>query len=363
MSSDILRIIEGGLNNDKRKIINYATRLATQARADGDEEFAKCIMERIESTYSRSAATADAIRMIPFDIDSKMQMVQVVPEDSTRTEIILSHMVEKQVNDFINIICHSDELELAGVNVNKTLLLYGAPGCGKTSIAHYISEKTKLPLVVARLDGLVSSLLGSTAKNIRRIFNYASSIPCILFLDEFDAIAKARDDNHELGELKRVINSLLQNIDELPSSCVLVAATNYPELLDKAVWRRFLTKVEVDMPSENNRLKIIVSQLKGFESSFASDSSKMKALSDLMSNMSPSDMATLFTKVKVNCIIQGTRNIEFEPVLASIYENGDYSASVDDYVRFLNKHGVTQMAISKMLEISLRKIRNILNEK
>lgn len=363
MSNDILRIIEGGLNNDKRKIINYATRLATQARADGDEEFAKCIMERIESTYSQSAATADAIRMIPFDIDSKMQMVQVVPEDSTRTEIILSDMVEKQVNDFINIICHSEELELAGVNVNKTLLLYGAPGCGKTSIAHYISEKTKLPLVVARLDGLVSSLLGSTAKNIRRIFNYASSIPCILFLDEFDAIAKARDDNHELGELKRVINSLLQNIDELPSSCVLVAATNYPELLDKAVWRRFLTKVEVGMPSENNRLKIIVSQLKGFESSFASDSSKMKALSDLMSNMSPSDMATLFTKVKVNCIIQGTRNIEFEPVLASIYENGGYNASVDDYVRFLNKHGVTQVTISKMLEISLRQIRNILNEK
>ena len=99
MSNDILRIIEGGLNNDKRKIINYATRLATQARADGDEEFAKCIMERIESTYSQSAATADAIRMIPFDIDSKMQMVQVVPEDSTRTEIILSDMVEKQVND------------------------------------------------------------------------------------------------------------------------------------------------------------------------------------------------------------------------------------------------------------------------
>lgn len=80
-------------------------------------------------------------------------------------------------------------------------------------------------------------------------------MPCILFLDEFDAIAKARDDNHELGELKRVINSLLQNIDSMPTSCVLIAATNHPELLDKAVWRRFTTKIEVGMPDDEARKK------------------------------------------------------------------------------------------------------------
>ncbi|MBV3966614.1 ATP-binding protein, partial [Bacteroides fragilis] len=108
----------------------------------------------------------------------------------------------------------------AGLNIRKSLLLYGAPGCGKTSIAHYISEKTGLPLVVSRLDAIVSSLLGSTAKNLSRIFSYVNSMPCILLLDEFDALAKARDDNHELGELKRVINSLLQNIDSMSPSTV-----------------------------------------------------------------------------------------------------------------------------------------------
>ena len=96
-------------------------------------------------------------------------------------------------------------------------MLYGVPGCGKSTVAKYIAQQIGLPLVIARLDALVSSLLGSTSKNIRKVFDFADSRPCILFLDEFDAIAKARDDQHELGELKRVINSLLQNIDSLSS--------------------------------------------------------------------------------------------------------------------------------------------------
>ena len=195
MTTDILRIIEGGLSNDKRKIITYSIRLAKRIQAEGDTQFAKCIMEQVQNYGSQKVTTADAMRMIPIDPDSKLQIVEIYPDDKTRTNIILSDAVGRQVYEFINIVKHADDLETAGLMMPKTMLLYGAPGCGKTSIAHYISEKTQLPLVVARLDGIVSSMLGSTAKNIRKIFSYATSMPCILFLDEFDAIAKARDDN------------------------------------------------------------------------------------------------------------------------------------------------------------------------
>ena len=131
--------------------------------------------------------------------------------------------------------------------------------------------------MVARLDGIVSSLLGSTAKNIRKIFDYASSIPCILFLDEFDAIAKARDDQHELGELKRVINSLLQNIDAMPSDHVLIAATNHAELLDNAIWRRFVQTVEIGLPEQTEIEEMIDIFSEPFTSELTTDPSRRKA--------------------------------------------------------------------------------------
>ena len=362
MSTDILRIIEGGLANDRRKIINYSTRLAEKARSEGNEQLARCIIERINASTSNSGATSDAIRMIPLDNDSRMQIVEVVPENKTRTTIILDDFVDKQIQEFINIVKHSAEIEMAGLSVNKTLLLYGAPGCGKTSIAHYISEQTNLPLVVARLDGLVSSLLGNTAKNIRKIFNYAASLPCILFLDEFDAIAKARNDNHELGELKRVINSLLQNIDELPSSCILIAATNHPELLDKAVWRRFLTRIEVGMPDATNRMKILKSHLENYDNSFCDDVVKMKIICDLMAKMSPSDISTVLTKLKLKGIITGNKQIEYEDILSEIFGFEGKQESQEAFMKYLHQYGVTQATIAKMLNLSLRQVRNVLVE-
>ncbi len=363
MTTDILRIIEGGLSNDKRKIISYSIRLAKRIQADGDAQFAKCILEQVQNYGTQRETTADAMRMIPIDPDSKLQIVEIYPDDKTRTNIILSDAVGRQVYEFIDIVKHTDDLEKAGLMMPKTMLLYGAPGCGKTSIAHYISEKAQLPLVVARLDGIVSSMLGSTAKNIRKIFSYATSMPCILFLDEFDAIAKARDDNHELGELKRVVNSLLQNIDSLPSSCVLVAATNHPELLDKAVWRRFITKIEICMPTDEDRMKIILDQIKDFEYSFKADNVRTKIINELMANFSPSDIVALFMKLKVKSIINKRKPIEYEDVLSAIFEFGGKNGSTDDFIKYLSLNGVNQTTISKMLNVSRRKVKNVLTGK
>lgn len=363
MTTDILRIIEGGLNNDKRKIISYSIRLAKRIQAEGDAQFAKCILERVQNYGTQRETTADAMRMIPIDTDSKLQIVEVYPDDKTRTNIILSDSVGRQVCEFIDIVKHTDDLEKAGLMMPKTMLLYGTPGCGKTSIAHYISEKTQLPLVVARLDGIVSSMLGSTAKNIRKIFSYATSMPCILFLDEFDAIAKARDDSHELGELKRVVNSLLQNIDSLPSSCVLIAATNHPELLDKAVWRRFITKIEISMPTDDDRMKIILDQISGFEYSFKADNVRTKIINELMTDFSPSDIVAMFMKLKVKSIINDHKPIEYEDVLSAIFEFGGKNESTDDFIRYLSQNGVNQTSISKMLNVSRRQVKNVLTEK
>lgn len=360
MNTEILRIIEGGLSNDRRKIFTYSKKLADRIAGEGEEALARCIRQILTSNEERNQILSDAMKMLPIDTDSRLQIVEVYPPDNERQDIVLSQSVNKQVSEFINIVNHRSDLEVAGVDIKKTLLLHGKPGCGKTSIAHYISEKTDLPLVVARLDGIVSSLLGSTAKNIRKIFEYAQSMPCILFLDEFDAIAKARDDQHELGELKRVINSLLQNIDAMNTNCVLIAATNHPELLDKAVWRRFVLTIEVGLPDKDLMSDLVRVFSAPFSCELNYDSQKMNSFVDSVSNLSPSDIKTIFDRAKVKSVIDGSEEIPLERLLTSVYELVVSDKSEESYVRFLNEHGMTQTAINRETGISLRKVKSYL---
>ena len=361
MQTEVLRIIEGGLMNDKRKILTYSTKLADRLEREGDKALSRCIRQKLQDGVPQNAAVADAMRMIPLDQDSRLQIVEVIPTDNERHKVVLTPEVDRQITYFINMVNHGSELELAGVDIKKTLLLHGSPGCGKTSIAHYISEQTGLPLVVARLDGIVSSLLGSTAKNIRKIFDYANSVPCILFLDEFDAIAKARNDQHELGELKRVINSLLQNIDAMQSDKVLIAATNHAEMLDDAIWRRFVQTVEVGLPGVAEIMEMIDIFSEPFVSEMTDDINRKRAFARSAEGLSPSDLRTVFDRAKVKCVIDGTKVIPIETLLHGVYYMKTKDKSEGDYVRFLSDYGMTQIAINKETGIGLRKIKTYLS--
>ena len=359
MNTEILRIIEGGLTNDKRKVISYSNRLADRLSQEGDPVFAACIRKKIEDTNVRSSVVADALRNAPLDLDSRLQIVEVIPPAESVNKIILNSLTQSQIEEFVNIVRNSSKLEVQGLDIPKTLILYGQPGCGKTSIAHYISNQTGLPLILARLDSLVSSLLGSTAKNIRKIFDYAGEFPSILFLDEFDAIAKARDDQKEIGELKRVINSLLQNMDAMPKHCVLIAATNHPELLDRAVWRRFLQKVEVKMPKDKELVDLIRLFCGEDQDKIADLILNTKGMINLFEEISPSDMKNLFDRAKVKGILEGQNDLSISHLLFSIYELQNGEKSEDEFILYLKSKGLTQRAINELTGISLRKIKSL----
>lgn len=359
MNTEILRIIEGGLANDKRKIISYSYRLADRLNQEGDVALASCIRKKLEDSNLRSGIVADALRNVPLDFDSRLQIVEVIPPEETIRNIVLAPLTKSQVEEFVNIVLNSSKLEMQGLDVPKTLILYGKPGCGKTSIAHYISYLTGLPLVLARLDSLVSSLLGSTAKNIRKIFDYVMGFPSILFLDEFDAIAKARDDQKELGELKRVINSLLQNMDAMPKHCVLIAATNHPELLDKAVWRRFLQKIEVGMPKSEELADLIRLFCGENQENVANLILSTKGLINIFEGMSPSDMKNIFDRAKVKAILSDKKEISISHLLLSAYEMQNGEKTEDEYIMYLKEKGLTQRSINDLTGISLRKIKSL----
>lgn len=358
MNTEILRIIEGGIANDKRKVVSYSYRLADRLYQEGNTMLASSIRKKIADSNNSSSIVADAIRNAPLDSDSRLQIVEVIPPVGSINNIVLDPLTQSQIEEFTNIVVNSSKLESKGLDIPKTLILYGQPGCGKTSIAHYISSLTGLPLVLARLDSLVSSLLGSTAKNIRKIFDYVKDFPCILLLDEFDAIAKARDDQKEIGELKRVINSLLQNIDSMPRHCVLIAATNHPELLDRAVWRRFLQKVEVGMPKKDEIIELIQLFAGANQKNFLELVLNTKGVLSIFEGLSPSDIKSLFDRLKIRSILSGEEELSVKHLLFSIYELQTGEKSENNYILYLKSKGLSQRSINKLTGISLRQIKN-----
>lgn len=174
--------------------------------------------------------------------------LQEVAVHRTFSDLILPDSVRKITDSFIEEQYRSDILRTYGLEPRHKVMLVGEPGTGKTSYAEALSDKLMLPLYVVRYDALIGSYLGETAMRLRQLFDFVSTRKCVLFFDEFDTIGKERGDAQELGEIKRVVSSLLLMTDSLPSYNIVLAASNHPELLDRAVWRRFQIRLELPMP-------------------------------------------------------------------------------------------------------------------
>jgi SpoVK/Ycf46/Vps4 family AAA+-type ATPase len=164
-------------------------------------------------------------------------------------ELILPLPVSEQVRQLVEEQLRADLLRAHGMQPRHRVLLSGPPGNGKTSVAEATAEALAVQFFTVRYDALVGSYLGETNTRLARLFDYARTVPCVLFFDEFDSIGKERGDVHETGEIKRVVSFLLMQIDHLPSYVVTVAATNHAELLDRAVWRRFQLRLAMPQPS------------------------------------------------------------------------------------------------------------------
>ncbi len=165
-------------------------------------------------------------------------------------DLILPAEAEKAIHELVEEQHRADLLRSHNLEPRNRVLLAGPPGNGKTSLAEAIAHALSVPLLVVRYETVIGSYLGETAQRIGQVFEQARSRQCVLFFDEFDAVGKERGDLHETGEIKRVVSSLLLQIDALPSYVVVVTASNHPELLDRAVWRRFQIRLELPMPKQ-----------------------------------------------------------------------------------------------------------------
>lgn len=215
-----------------------------------------------ESPSSASPLRKQAEVPLPVDLDSRLHLMRVEAEPMLDHEPIFSPGLASSLMQIVEERGNLQALSRAGLDPTRAALFLGPPGVGKTMAARWLARELKRPLLILDLAAVMSNLLGRTGGNLRHVLEYAKAIDCVLLLDELDAIAKRRDDQGEIGELKRLVTVLIQQIDDWPSSGILLAATNHPDLLDPAIWRRFELHVEFPLPDEGAIERFIEGQLR-----------------------------------------------------------------------------------------------------
>ena len=258
----IVELVKAGVTGNQESARVTAEAIAANERAKKHT----VVAERIDRALTAPARPTGAGSFKPGNLrvrDGSGGIQRRHPERPLAS-MFLPKAIRSACHELIEEQGRAQVLRAHGLEPRHRVLLVGPPGNGKTSLAESLAFELALPLFAVRYDAVVTSYLGETAQRLRRLFDYVRTEPCVLFFDEFDAIGKERGDLHETGEIKRVVTTLLLQLDDLPSYCVLVAATNHPELLDRATWRRFEIKLELGRPTGDQMTEYFAHRLREF---------------------------------------------------------------------------------------------------
>lgn len=210
----------------------FAAKLDHELRASQTRSLGPSVMRRGAVPVSPASA-------LPVDADTRLSLIRVYDDRDGIEQPILTDDLWRQISSIIVERQEREKLALHGIRPSRSAVLVGPPGVGKTLSARWIAAQIGKPLWVLDLTAVMSSLLGKTGNNLRAVFEHAKANEAVLLLDEIDAIAKRRSDESDVGELKRLVTAILQEVDAWPDAGLLLAATNHPELIDPALWRRF----------------------------------------------------------------------------------------------------------------------------
>ncbi|ALZ75686.1 ATP-binding protein [Rheinheimera sp. F8] len=246
----VLNLVKNGIRGDIPRFKMTVEAIAADASARHHHSFA----ERVRTLLSEADSFGPDFSGSPSFLDSSDANARNVffelRAEKTIDDLVLPDDLREQCTELFEEHARKDLLRSYGVEPRHKILLFGAPGNGKTSLAEAIANHLMLPFYVVSYEGIFSKYLGETAQKLDALFDLVRSRRCVLFFDEFDAIGKEREDENDNGEAKRVVNALLKQIDNLPSHVVVIAATNHQSMLDKAMWRRFQIQLSIPKPDQ-----------------------------------------------------------------------------------------------------------------
>lgn len=300
-----------------------------------------------------SPARRQVPRPLPVDLESKLELVRcerngILPNEPhwpASVDVALKAVVKERARE--------EDLRRHGVSPSRSLLFCGPPGVGKTLAAHWLARETQRPIFTLDLASVMNSFLGKTGTNLRTVIDHAKREPSVLLLDEFDALAKRRSDNVEVGELKRLVTVLIQELDSWPDHGLLVCATNHAELLDPAIWRRFDVVLDFPKPSPGE----VVSMLTTLTGLSAESSSTAAIVSQLLYEASFSDIRRLVDRARRSSIID---EVDLELALltqASALAKAAPAQASTSVAKRLAEKGVSQRRISELTGISRDTLR------
>jgi SpoVK/Ycf46/Vps4 family AAA+-type ATPase len=261
--SDLLKkLFRGYKGGDNNGFLDAARQIIDEEKKKNHVILANELVRILDNgSHPRSTeAPAPSLGNLPKDSDRGMPLLEIRRPDRYFGDLVLNDEQQAILAEVTEDFRHWELLTSSALRPSSKLLFCGPPGCGKTVTAEALASDLKLPLLYVRFDSVVSSLLGETAANLRKVFDFASRDTWVLFFDEFDAIGRSRDDATEHGELKRVVNTFLQLLDRFNGRSLVIAATNFEQSLDPALWRRFDEILRFEKPSQQ-QIKSLLERL------------------------------------------------------------------------------------------------------
>jgi SpoVK/Ycf46/Vps4 family AAA+-type ATPase len=263
------QLIKSGLEGNADAFKEASKRVIDEERQKQHHLLANDLEQILYGAPSSTGRSSQMSRLsVPTDRERNLPLLSVREPARRLDDVILSDDTRSTLEEILQEHHHSERLRSYGLRPADRLLFYGPPGCGKTLTAEVIASELSLPLAILRIDSVVSSYLGETASNLRKVFDFATSHTVVLLFDEFDAIAKERADEREHGELMRVVNAVVQMMDDYSGRSVLVAATNHEMILDIAIWRRFEEALHFEPPNLEQLRRLLSLKLRGVRREF-----------------------------------------------------------------------------------------------
>ena len=363
----LVQIIKFGASGDAEKVRIQTMRLIRSLSQDGHplaRELKDTVFSQLDNTSHsapiRKVKPSGISHPPPTDSETHAELLRIDDPAKLSHPFIASKDICEQLNGLVHERKQKKKLDALGLSPTRTVLFVGAPGVGKTMAAKKIAADLKLPLLTLDLATVISSLLGKTGNNLKAALDFARSRPCVLLLDEIDAIAKRRDDAADIGELKRLVTVILQELDLWPESNLLIAATNHADLLDPAVERRFEQVISFSAPSKEE-LKKLGNLLLQDSDDFSKRWSHV--LAQLMAGSSYSDYVRELNKLRRTHAIYGEKSMEaaLNTTINHYLLGADTNAKKQLAKTLVQETNLTQRAASRITGIARDTLRAALS--